>query len=157
MATRKEENGKWCFYGKYKQPDGTWKSYKRRGFRTKKEAKQVEAEFNPYTDCKKQRVRFKDLLLEYEKIQSRTLKKNALDTNVRNCKNHVLPVFAEVYIDQIDRRQIENWKIWLEQKPLKVSSLNKIKSGFQAVMTFAISMGYIERNPLDKISDYKAK
>ena len=46
MAQRKESNRTWTFYGKYpKSIDGANKSYKRRGFKTKKEAKLAEIKF----------------------------------------------------------------------------------------------------------------
>lgn len=46
MVQRKESNGTWTFYGRYpKSIDGANKSYKRRGFKTKKEAKLAEIKF----------------------------------------------------------------------------------------------------------------
>lgn len=46
MAQRKETNGTWSFYGKLpKDKNGKRKNYKKRGFKTKKEAKIAENEF----------------------------------------------------------------------------------------------------------------
>ena len=46
MAQRKESNGTWTFYGRYpKSINATTKSYKHRGFKTKREAKLAEAKF----------------------------------------------------------------------------------------------------------------
>lgn len=158
MAQRKEANGKWCFYGKYKQPDGSWKSYKRRGFRTKKEAKEAEAAFDPYADLDKKRLRFGELVEDYEKVQRNVLKPNALAVNVRFLKKYGNPVFENRFIDTITRKDVANWRTWLlETTTVKASTLNKIKSSLQALFTYAIKMEYLDRSPADRFPEFKAR
>lgn len=159
MAQRKEANGKWCFYGKYKQPDGTWKTFKRRGYRTKKEAKEAEAAFDPYAAAKIERMRFADLVEDYEKVQKNFLKPNALEINVRYLKKYGMPVFEKKFIDKITRKDVTNWRTWLleEHGDLKASTLNKIKSSMQAAFTYAVKMEYIDRSPADRLPDFRAR
>ncbi|MEE0830112.1 MAG: Arm DNA-binding domain-containing protein [Longicatena sp.] len=40
-----ETNGTWTYYGKYTNTDGERINYKKRGFKTKKEAKEAECIF----------------------------------------------------------------------------------------------------------------
>lgn len=156
MSVHQDKNGTWFFTGKWKTPDGKWKTYKRRGFETKGKARKAEAAFDPQaeflTSAKKS---FSDLVSEYERIQSRHLKPSTVKTNVQNCRKHVCPFFGDMYIDQITKMDIENWKTLMLKKDLKTSSLNKIKSGFQAILMYAVKMDYIVKTPMAFVADFK--
>lgn len=111
MAQRKESNGTWTFYGRYpKSIDGANKSYKRRGFKTKKEAKLAEIKFiEEFKGLVPSHITINQLIEEYHKDAPNRLKESTLKGYSRIERNIISPTFGERYIDQINALEIQRW------------------------------------------------
>lgn len=123
MAVRKDEKTKkWYFYGKYKDPiTNKYKDYKRRGFRTKQEAKFAESQFvkelNEQADGK---VKFKTIYDEYFEHQKMQIKESSFYTTKQKAEKHIAPYFSDMYCNQINAKEIRQWKDNMNNKNLSI-------------------------------------
>jgi len=140
---------------KYKTPDG-YKHYTKKGFITKKEATQHEAEMkvklqNPIYASnnaiqKKQTV--KDYLLEWvENHGKANLRPSTLAGYKTNIKNHILPYVGHVQLNQLTPAMLDNMFQKLFDRGLSHSTVRYVQRTLSVSMEAARKYRYIEHNP----------
>ena len=140
---------------KYKTPDG-YKSYAKKGFATKKEALQHEAEMrakliNPsfiatVTAQAKQTVR--DYLLEWvENHGALNLRPSTFAGYKSNINNHIIPCIGHVQLRQVTPAMLDNMFQKLFEKGLSQSSVRYCQRIMSVALEAARKYNYIENNP----------
>lgn len=139
MAVRKDEKTKkWYFYGKYKAPTtNKYKDYKRRGFRTKQEAKFAESEFVKELNEKAVgKIKFKIIYDEYFEHQKMQIKESSFYTTKQKAEKHIAPFFNNMYCDQIGTNTIRKWKDDMNNKNLSLNYKSYIFILLKTIMNY---------------------
>jgi len=96
MSVHKDKvTGKWYYTGKYKDLSGKRHDYKKRGFRTKSEAKQAEETFLQKTKGGYGRIKMNDLIELYQKESVTKLKESTLKQYKHFEEMSITPFFGK--------------------------------------------------------------
>jgi integrase len=140
---------------KYKTPEG-YKTYVKKGFHTKKEAKQHEAEmraklvnssFNTIVSAQgKQTVQ--DYLLDWvEKHGAINLRPSTFAGYKSNIKNHIIPIIGHIQLRQLTPVMLDDMFQKLFAKELSSSSVRYCQRIMSVALEAARKYKYIENNP----------
>ena len=140
---------------KYNAPEGK-KSYAKRGFLTKKEATQHEAEMrskllNPVyfpTNTAQGKQTVKEYLEEWvENHGKANLRPSTFATYKGNIKNHIAPYIGHIHLNQLTPAMLDNTFQKLFDKGLSQSSVRYVQRILSVSMEAARKYRYIEHNP----------
>lgn len=165
MAQRKDTTtGTWYYYGWYPGKDGKRKSYKKRGFRTKPEAKRAEALFRlSMTDQGDQSVTL-DMIVELyaENAASHEVKESTLVGDEKYYNNHLKERLGDYKVRDITTRVVSSWQESMAKKkkkdgtPYSPATINHAKNVLSKYLSYAVRSGYIEHNPVHNVKGLKA-
>jgi len=140
---------------KYSTPEGK-KSYAKRGFATKKEATQHEAEMrtklqNPVyapVNTAQGKQTMKEYLEEWvENHGKANLRPSTFATYKGNIKNHIVPYIGHVHLNQLTPAMLDNMFSKLFDKGLSQSSVRYAQRILSVSLEAARKYRYIEHNP----------
>ena len=162
---------KWLTKFNYTDPlSGTTKTVYKRGFDSKRSAKQYEEDFLASLLNASQPPQeviaktFGDVFQEYLMSHKREdMKDSSLGTKFNIFSRHIFPYFETVAIDQITADDIANWQMTIKDilkpngKALSDSYLRTIQSQFNSIINYAHAKGYLQINPLADIKNMGIK
>ena len=162
---------KWMAKFNYTEPkSGSIKTEYKRGFDSKREAKQYEEDFLERIFLESQPkpevlIRtFGDVFQEYLMSHKREdIKDSTLGTKFNIFTRHIFPYFEDMPIDEITDDDIANWQTTIKAvkkpngKPFSDSYLRTIQSQFNSIINYAQSKGYLKQNPLADIKNMGIK
>lgn len=158
MAVRKDEKTKkWYFYGKYKDPiTNKYKDYKRRGFRTKQEAKFAESEFlKNFLAEQKGSILMSRLIDEYFSQKKKEMKKSSYNSLVNKTNKHIRPYFNNMIINDIKPIHIRKWKDKMNAKNLSLRYKRDIFIMLSTIFNFSEKYYGTENNCLKLEGNFK--
>lgn len=159
---------KWMTKFQYTDPkNGEVKTKYKRGFDTKKQAKQFEEDFIEALETPEEDeiVRtYGDVFQEYLASHKRAdMKETTLETKFNIFNQHIFPTFEDVPIESITDDDIAEWQeeIKLKTRPdgkqFSEAYLRTIQCQFNTVINYAAAKGYIKINPLADIKNMGVK
>ena len=174
--TTKSHGVKWSAKFRYLNPEtGEMDIEYRRGFDTKREAKQYEDDFleelkglekatpSPAKDSPPRRT-FYQVYQEYlASHKHEDLKLSTLETKKNIFAKHIFPTFRNVRIDEITSDDIYHWQLAIKEakspqgKPFSEAYLRTIQCQLNSIINYANSKGYLKANPLADIKNMGVK
>ena len=161
MSVHKDEKtGKWYYTGKYRDLMGNRHDYKKRGFKTKKEAKTAEDAFLLKIKGGQGRIKMNALIELYHQEMTSIIKKSSL-ANYRNIeKLHIIPVFGNMFIDTIKTIDITKWNkeralTGNKGGPYSQEYINNMFLPLSGLLTFAVNHKLLDDNPCKYAKPYK--
>lgn len=158
MAIRKENNGSWTCYGRYpKDINGIVKNYKKRGFKTKREAKLAEAKLlEEYQSIVSSHITLNELIKEYRKDTPTQLKESTIKGYIRIENNFIIPSFGNRYIDQLTPLEIQRWinnifNNGMNGQKYCDETIKGILLHLSGLLTYAVKHDWLIRNPCSKV------
>ena len=162
---------KWMVKFNYSDPKtGKTKTEYKRGFETKREAREYENEFleNLTADSGEEdplyERTFEDVFHEYLMSHKREdIKDSTLRTKYNIFEKHIFPTFRNVLISEITDDDIAEWQAKMKNfvmtngKHFSKSFLRTIQSQFNSIINYANSKGYLHQNPLADIKNMGIK
>lgn len=167
----KAQGQMWFSKFRYTDPEsGTIQTIVKRGFATKKEAKQYEEEFLDaigQTEAAKGTVEeftqvktFGDVFDEYLSSHKREdIKESTLGTKYNIFEHHIFPTFKDRPVEEITDDDIADWQNEIKAlkkpdgKPFSDAYLRTIQSQFNSIINYAHDKGYLKCNPLADIKN----
>ncbi|MBJ8024617.1 tyrosine-type recombinase/integrase [Bacillus cereus] len=140
-----KERGTYFFVVRVRQFDGTQKQVKRRGFKTKKEAREAEAKMLVEKETNSS-LTFAQVADSYFDWYCQRRKESSIVTIRNVIYNHLVPEFGKVKIEQVAPRHIMNY----QNKIINTYSakhLKKIHAVLSAIFNFSIKFHGITNNP----------
>ena len=140
---------------KYNAPDGR-KSYMKRGFATKKEATQHEAEMKTKlqnaaylpTMSAQGKQTLKDYLEGWIEVHGKSnLRPSTAEGYRNNIKNHIVPYIGNVHLNQVTPALLDNLFQQLLDKGLSDSSVRYVQRVLSVAFEHARKYHYVETNP----------
>lgn len=157
MSVHKDKNtGKWYYTGKYRDLLGNRHDYKKRGFRTKGEAKDAEDAFLLRIKGGQGRIKMKALIELYHKEAGSSVKASTLKQYARFERQAIVPYFGDRFIDSIKPLEVKSWindiaQNGIDGKSYGESSTRNMLLHLSGLFTFAVDHDLLSRNPCKKI------
>lgn len=154
MAQKKELNGTWTYCGKLpKDASGKNRYYKKRGFKTKRDAKSAEASF--LESLKKipvAQMTLNDVIKEYHKDAPTLLKESTLKSYIRIERDMIVPTFGNKYLKDITSLEVSRWinDIYfngVNGKKYSDETVKGILLHLSGLMTYAVKHDWLIKNP----------
>lgn len=163
MAQKKDTvKGTWYFYGSYVNYEGVRKQYKKRGFATKKEAKEAERLFRLQHNQEKAPTTLDDVFnLFHANFSEMHLKESSLYTTEGYYRNHIQSSLGKLKLSSFSVPFMEQWKSELMRKKkddgtlYNARTLSKIMGVVSTYFSYAVRLGYMEYNPCSSLSPIK--
>jgi len=165
-----KQGTKWASKFNYTDPkSGNIKTAFKRGFSTKREAKQYEDDFfekltKMEEECGPISRTFGDVFQEYLMSHKRAdLKESTLDTKFNIFKNYIFPTFELMPIEAITADDIAAWQKDMKViesskgKPLSEAYLRTVQCQFNSIINYARDKGYLKSYPLADIKNMGRK
>lgn len=161
MSQHKDKKtGKWYYTGKYRDLLGNRHDYKKRGFNTKKEAKDAEDAFLLKIKGGHGRIKMNALISLYHEEMSSVVKASTLYQYRMIEKAHIIPVFGDKYIDTIKTMDITKWN---KERGLTGNNggsysqqyITNMYLHMSGLLTFAVRHKLITDNPCKYGKPYK--
>lgn len=158
MSVKKDEKtGKWFYYGVIINGSKK-KQYKKRGFKTKRDALTAERKFLLNYEPEREKpdhILFNDLVKEFFKYSEHRLKPSTYYTDMSNCK-HWENKFSNRYLDEIDKYEYQDFIDELSKK-YDVSYIKRLYGFGSKLFRWGVKRELIEKNPLTILDLPKAK
>lgn len=146
MAQKKDQKtGKWYFYGKYKT-DGVFKNYKKRGFKTKREAVLAEEKFLLELTRSQNNITLSQLMDKYLANAKTQVKESTVDNNQGVLKKWVRK-FGDMYVSEITRAELQDFVDELDARYSK-RYVEKIFYCGNTMFNYGLTKELIDKNPL---------
>ncbi len=101
------------------------------------------------------RLTVNELFEEYIISKKADVRVSSLNKSIGTIKNHVIPYLANVKLEKLDVRTIQNWKNMISAKDLAIKTKQNIYKEFSTMLNYAVKMGYILSSPLYKAGNFK--
>ncbi|PEO03335.1 site-specific integrase [Bacillus cereus] len=145
VVYKDKERGTYFFVVRVRQFDGTQKQVKRRGFKTKKEAREAEAKMLVEKETNSN-LTFAQVADSYFDWYCQRRKESSIVTIRNVIYNHLVPEFGKIKIDHILPKHIMNY----QNKVIDTYSakhLKKIHAVLSAIFNFSIKFHGLTNNP----------
>ena len=162
-VSKDKKRGTWLFSGKYKDSLGVTQRYCRRGFKTKREAKEAEHAFLVGATKARPSITLDELVIKYDAdFASLGVKEATLISGKSYYRLHIQPYIGSVQISKLSAPAITQWLSQVSQKKqprtgelYSVRSINKMKEVLSKYLAYAVRLGYLEYNPAHSIPAFK--
>ena len=147
MAVFKDKfTASWACKFRYKNWQGEVKQHKKTGFKTQKEAKEYEKAFldKQQNSCD---MTFQSLYEYYMEDCKARQRPNTIASKEGDFKNHILPFFGKLKVNEITPANIRQWQTTLISSELKASTLRLINIQLSSIFKFAIRIYGLSSNP----------
>lgn len=140
-----DSRGTWFFVVRIKQADGTTKQVKRRGFKTKKEAKIEEAKLLT-SDITTNDFTFQQMTDKYLEWYEKRRKNSSVYVTNLLFKNQILPYFGKMKMKDILPKHILEFQDKIYNS-YSADTLKKVHANISSVFNFAIKFYGYTSNP----------
>ncbi|ANN30738.1 integrase [Bacillus thuringiensis serovar coreanensis] len=140
-----KERGTYFFVVRVRQFDGTQKQVKRRGFKTKKEAREAEAKMLVEKETNSS-LTFAQVADSYFDWYCQRRKQSSIHVIKYAIYNHLVKEFGKLKMDQITPKHVMNYQNKIINK-YSAEYLKKIHTVLSAIFNFAIKFHGVTRNP----------
>ncbi|WP_144517275.1 tyrosine-type recombinase/integrase [Bacillus thuringiensis] len=145
VVYKDKERGTYFFVVRVRQFDGTQKQVKRRGFKTKKEAREAEAKMLVEKETNSS-LTFAQVADSYFDWYCQRRKQSSINVIKNIIYNHLLNEFGKTKIDQITAKNIMNYQNKIIND-YSAEFLKKIHTIISAIFNFGIKFHGISNNP----------
>ncbi|MCI3150070.1 site-specific integrase [Bacillus cereus] len=140
-----EQRGTYYFVTRVRQLDGTLKQVKRRGFKTKKKAREAEAKML-VEKVTTSSLTFSQVADSYFDWYSQRRKQSSIVTIRNVIYNHLITEFGKLKIEQITPKHIMNYQNKIINQ-YSAKHLKKIHAVLSAIFNFSIKFHGLTTNP----------
>ncbi len=120
-------------------------------------AKAVERQLQMLADEKElaASMTVQQLYDEYMQAKKFEIRESTWDKSRRTLERYVLPEVKHLRIEKLNARSLQAWKSSVESQGLAIKTRKNIFSDFRAMLNYAVKMGYLPKNPLVVVGNFK--
>ena len=139
----------------YTDADGSHKKIERAAY-GKAEAQRLEAkllaEVSAPADTK---TTVHMLYDEYMQDKKPAVRETTYDKVRRTLEHCILPHLGKVFLSDLDVKTLSRWKTTIAKQDTKTSTKQKQYQEFSTMLKFAVKRGYLPKNPLDQVGNFR--
>lgn len=161
-VSKDKKRGTWLFSGYYRDVTGARQHYCRRGFATKREAKEAEQAFLLGAAKVRPDITFDELVLRYhEDFPALGIKEATLLSNESYYYNHIQPQLGAAKISKLTAPVLTHFMSDMAKKKqpdgstYAVATINKVKEVLSKYLAYAVRLGFLEYNACHAIPRFK--
>ena len=83
------------------------------------------------------------------------IRESSLSKKKRDYEHHIQPLLGDVRLDNLTPSLLIQWKSYIKEKDIVLTTQRNIYKEFRAHLNFAIRMKYITDNPLDAVGNFQ--
>lgn len=99
-------------------------------------------------------ITVEQLFGEYLTAKTYEVRSNTLEDTIWSIQKNVMPFFADSRLDRLSSKSLQDWKTNIANRPLALSTMRCYYKSFHALLSFAVQMEYLPRNPLDIVGNF---
>ncbi|MDO4189368.1 MAG: site-specific integrase [Lachnospiraceae bacterium] len=144
-VTKDKSNGTWMVQFYQTDIQGKRKHRKKRGFKTKREAKEwerVHCGAVPIND-----ILFQEFVNIYFEDKKYELKERSISTKKHMINKHILPYFGKKKLSEVTSPDIIAWQNMMREKDYEDTYLRTIRNQLTALYTHAVKFYHLPTNP----------
>lgn len=92
---------------------------------------------------------------EYIDVKKADVRETSLENTKRILTGRVIPYLGDVKIDKLNNSVLQDWKTTMNDMGLSISTKQNTFGEFRTMMNYAVKMGYISKNPLPLVGNFK--
>jgi len=151
MPAYKDKNkGTWYVAFYYVDWTGQRKKKHKRGFKTKREANEFEAEFKR-TAAGEVDMKMKSFVETYFRDKEGELKERSIKNKRYMMEAHILPYFGNKSLNEISAADIINWQNIIREKQYAPTYMRMLQNQMTALFTHAQRIYNLTNNPCKKV------
>lgn len=162
-VTKDKKRGTWYFSGYYKDALGRRQHYCRRGFATKREAKDAEHDFVSAASVAQPSITLDELFQKYKaNFRMLGIKEATLINQDCYYRSFIKEDLGDVQLSRITVPVISDWMLSISgrsnprtHQPYAVGTINKARKVLSRLLGYAEQCGYISMNPCVRVPYYK--
>ena len=97
----------------------------------------------------------RQLFEEYAAVKKYEVRPSTYDKTVRTFAYYIFPTLADVCIDKLSAKILQDWKISLEERDLALKTKKNVYSELRTMFNYAVRMEYLSKSPLVKVGNFK--
>lgn len=97
----------------------------------------------------------RQLFEEYAAVKKYEVRQSTYDKTVRTFAYYIFPTLADVCIDKLSAKILQDWKISLEERDLALKTKKNVYSELRTMFNYAVRMEYLSKSPLVKVGNFK--
>jgi hypothetical protein len=117
--------------------------------------RRLEHEIKVQKESPVKKMTVKELFDEYISVKKYEVRETTLDKSTRILERYILPVLEDVRIDKLGTNILQEWKIYIEEKKLSLTSKRNIFGEFRAMLNYAVRLDYIPKHYLTKVRKFQ--
>ncbi len=154
-AYKDKQRGTWYFQINYTNIKGEYKTLKKRGFKTKKEAQDAEHLASIDLTTTTSNIKFKDLANKYSEYAKTKVKYSSYYSKENLINLHIIPFFESYSANKITTLHIQNWQKEMLTKGYSYEYLSKIYTNLSAILNYGVKNFGLRDNPCKKVGNFK--
>ena len=140
----------------YTDANGNYKTINRNVYGST-EAKELERklleELNTTPDTAD--ITIAELYKEYMATSKPEIRKTTYDKKASLYEHHIEPFLADKSLKDLTPKLLTEWKLYMESKGMRLVSKRNAFAQLKSMLSYAVTMEYIAKNPISKISNFK--
>ena len=157
-----DKRGTWYYHGYYRDVLGKRHQYIKRGFKTKKEAKNAEHDFLIGAQKARPSITLDELVVKYRSdFPSLGVKEATLISHECVYNSHIKESLGSLMLSEFSPPVITKWLTDMAKKkkpdgtPYSVAMINKAKEVLSRYLSYGVQLGYLEYNPARSVPAFK--
>lgn len=131
------------------------------GFKTKKEAEKAlierQAQLDKGTYVEPTKTLYKDFLMEWLEMRSKSISPQTYSTHITNAKKHIIPEIGDIPLTKLNAMAIQRLVNNLSAKGYESSTIKRIVDIVSGSLNYAEKMDLIVKNPCKRVEKPKIK
>ncbi len=93
---------------------------------------------------------------EYILSEKFEIRESTLEKKKEIYRFHIAPFLGNVRLDRLSTKVLQNWKLQIESGNFAIATKKNIYTELRAILNYAVRMGYLPRNPLLRVGNFKS-
>ncbi len=106
-------------------------------------------------EVKAKPITVKELAKLYETEHGKDIRATTLAKKKEILAAYVVPFLGEKPVRSLSVEDLQKWRAWLNEKPLKAGTKNNGYRDLRAILNFAVAHGYLRQSPLKAIRPFR--
>lgn len=116
--------------------------------------RRLENEIKVQQEMPIKKMTVRQLYDEYISIKKYEVREITLYRSDKMINRYILPSLADVRIDKLSTKILQDWKVSMEERNLALATKRNVFTQLRAMLNYAVKMEYIPKHQLSKVREF---